>query len=96
MSGDDKFLTRWLVSRGWRMRMQLSPECTLETTFRPDGAFLKQVLRWARNTWRSDLKSLVLEHTMLRRYPVQARPVPPASSSASPLRCCVGVVPPLA
>ena len=73
MSGDDKFMTRWVVNKGWKMRMQLSPECTLATTFKADGAFFKQILRWTRNTWRSDFKSLVLERTIWWRYPVQAR-----------------------
>ena len=73
MSGDDKFMTRWVVKRGWKMRMQLSPECTLATTFKSDGKFFKQILRWTRNTWRSDFKSLVLERVIWWRYPVQAR-----------------------
>jgi hypothetical protein len=73
MSGDDKFMTRWVVKRGWKMRMQLSPECTLATTFKPDGKFFKQILRWTRNTWRSDFKSLVLERHIWFRFPVQAR-----------------------
>lgn len=73
MSGDDKFMTRWVVKKGWRMRMQLSPECTLATTFKSDGKFFKQILRWTRNTWRSDFKSLVLERIIWWRYPVQVR-----------------------
>ena len=77
MSGDDKFMTRWVVKEGWKMRMQLSPECTLATTFKADGKFFKQILRWTRNTWRSDFKSLVLERTIWRRYPIQARPRTP-------------------
>ena len=73
MSGDDKFMTRWVVKHGWKMRMQLSPECTLATTFKADGKFFKQILRWTRNTWRSDFKSLVLERVIWYRYPVQVR-----------------------
>jgi hypothetical protein len=74
MSGDDKFMTRWVVKKGWKMRMQLSPECTLATTFKADGRFFKQILRWTRNTWRSDFKSLVLERTIWWRYPIQVQP----------------------
>jgi hypothetical protein len=73
MSGDDKFMTRWVVKKGWKMCMQLSPECTLATTFKADGRFFKQILRWTRNTWRSDVKSLVLERIIWYRYPVQVR-----------------------
>lgn len=71
VSGDDKFMTRWLVSHGWKMRMQVSPECTLATTFKADSKFFLQILRWTRNTWRSDWKSLVVERCIWRRYPVQ-------------------------
>lgn len=72
ISGDDKFMTRWLVKKGWNMTIQVSPECTLATTFRPDAAFFKQVLRWTRNTWRSDMKSLFFERHIWLRYPFQA------------------------
>jgi hypothetical protein len=73
ISGDDKFMTRWIVSHKWNMSMQVSPECTLATTFKADGKFFTQILRWTRNTWRSDYKSLVLEREIWYRYPVQAR-----------------------
>ena len=33
-SGDDKFLTRWLVKNSWKMRMQNHKECMLSTTFK--------------------------------------------------------------
>ena len=71
ISGDDKFMTRWLVSHGWKMHMQVSPECTLATTFKADSKFFMQILRWTRNTWRSDCKSLVFERHIWTRYPVQ-------------------------
>lgn len=64
-------MTRWIVSHGWKMSMQISPECTLATTFKADGKFFMQILRWTRNTWRSDFKSLVLERDIWYRYPVQ-------------------------
>ena len=51
--------------------MQVCPECTLVTTFKADGKFFMQILRWTRNTWRSDFKSLVLERDIWYRYPVQ-------------------------
>lgn len=72
ISGDDKFMTRWIVKKGWNMTMQVSPECTLATTFRADSAFFKQVLRWTRNTWRSDMNSLIFERHIWTRYPFQA------------------------
>ena len=33
-SGDDKFLTRWLVKNCWKMRMQNHKDCMLYTTFK--------------------------------------------------------------
>lgn len=51
----------------------MCPECTLATTFKADGKFFMQILRWTRNTWRSDFKSLVLERDIWYRYPVQVR-----------------------
>ena len=87
MSGDDKFMTRWVVKRGWKMRMQLSPECTLATTFKADGKFFKQILRWTRNTWRSDFKSLVLERIIWYRYPVQARSLPTSHAGMACVAC---------
>jgi hypothetical protein len=64
-------MTRWLVSHNWNMSMQVVPECTLATTFKADGKFFLQILRWTRNTWRSDYKSLVLERDIWYRYPIQ-------------------------
>eukprot|EP00899_Mesostigma_viride_P010653 jgi/Mesvir1/1958/Mv12442-RA.1 len=55
-SGDDKFLTRWVVKDRWKTALQIHEDCLIQTTFRADSRFLKQVLRWSRNTWRSDFK----------------------------------------
>jgi hypothetical protein len=71
ISGDDKFMTRWIVKHNWNMSMQVCPECTLATTFKADGKFFMQILRWTRNTWRSDCKSLVIERDIWYRYPIQ-------------------------
>ncbi|KAH8916342.1 glycosyltransferase family 2 protein [Atractiella rhizophila] len=68
-SGDDKFLTRWLVSHDWNVYIQSHPDCTLKSTMKPSWRFLLQVLRWTRNTWRSDLRSLFKERKILVRYP---------------------------
>ena len=37
-----------------------------------DMNFLKQVLRWTRNTWRSDFKSIFVDHKILWRHPYVA------------------------
>jgi len=57
LSGDDKRLTTLILERGHLSYMQRSAEVwsTFPTTWK---IFFKQRLRWARNTWRSDLRAL--------------------------------------
>ncbi|KAI9856421.1 MAG: hypothetical protein M1824_005459 [Vezdaea acicularis] len=55
---DDNFITRWLVSHGWRTHVQYCPEAELRTTLEENPKFLKQCLRWSRSNWRSNLKSM--------------------------------------
>jgi cellulose synthase/poly-beta-1,6-N-acetylglucosamine synthase-like glycosyltransferase len=57
LSGDDKRLTTLILERGHLTYMQRSAQVwsTFPTTWR---VFFRQRLRWARNTWRSDLRAL--------------------------------------
>ena len=57
LSGDDKRLTTLVLEHGYLTYMQRSAEVwsTFPNTWR---IFFKQRLRWARNTWRSDLRAL--------------------------------------
>ncbi len=57
MSGDDKRLTCLTMMRGHKTVMQRSARVwsTFPGTF---PVFVRQRLRWARNTWRSDLRAL--------------------------------------
>lgn len=57
LSGDDKRLTTLILERGQLTYMQRSALVwsTFPTTWKQFG---KQRLRWARNTWRSDLRAL--------------------------------------
>ncbi|ORZ07678.1 polysaccharide synthase [Absidia repens] len=71
-SGDDKFLTRWMVSHGWTTYMQVCKEALLLSTFKNNWRFLKQVLRWTRNTWRSDFRSLFMERWIWHQHPFVA------------------------
>ncbi|KAI9314593.1 glycosyltransferase like family 2-domain-containing protein [Dichotomocladium elegans] len=71
-SGDDKFLTRWMCSHGWNTYAQICSEAELDSTFKNNWRFIKQVLRWTRNTWRSDFRSLFTERYIWRRYPYVA------------------------
>ncbi len=57
LSGDDKRLTTLILERGHLTFMQRTAEVwsTFPDTWR---IFFRQRLRWARNTWRSDLRAL--------------------------------------
>ena len=72
MSGDDKFITRWIVKNGFDMHFQYHEEATLLTTFKPNWHFLKQLLRWTRNTWRSDFRSLFVDRAIWCKHPYVA------------------------
>lgn len=58
---DDNFITRWMVSHGWRTYVQYHEEAELRTTLENNGKFLKQCLRWSRSNWRSNLTSMFIE-----------------------------------
>jgi parallel beta-helix repeat protein len=57
ISGDDKRLTHLVQAAGWSVRYQENAR-----VFTPGaaemGSFLKQRLRWTRNSWRADLRAL--------------------------------------
>lgn len=57
ISGDDKALTLAVQSRGWKVRYQ-GNTCVYTPGATEMKVFLKQRLRWARNSWRADLKAL--------------------------------------
>jgi glycosyltransferase involved in cell wall biosynthesis len=58
LSGDDKFITRFVINNGHKTYHQLKNNCKLDTGFEKGYRYLRQTLRWARNTWRSDLKAV--------------------------------------
>lgn len=66
MSGDDKRLTSLVLMRGYACVLQ-RPARVWSTFPGTTGTFFKQRLRWARNTWRSDLRAVVLERWAWRR-----------------------------
>jgi len=93
-SGDDKFLTRWMVSHGWNTYVQVCKEAELLSTMKPNWRFLKQVLRWTRNTVRSDFRSLVTERHVWSSHPYVAysmidRFINPFTLLAGPALVCV-------
>ena len=58
-SGDDQFMTRWVVDHGWNARIQSAPEAEIETTVLPSALYVRQWLRWNRNAQRSYSKRLL-------------------------------------
>lgn len=68
-SGDDKFLTRWMQNNDWKTHIQTGPHTTLLSTFKDDATFLNQLMRWTRNSWRSDIKALIFERKIWKRHP---------------------------
>ncbi|KIW11781.1 hypothetical protein PV08_09053 [Exophiala spinifera] len=55
---DDNYITRAVVERGWKVKIQYSADAMIETTVGTYPKFLSQCLRWARTTWRSNPASL--------------------------------------
>ncbi|KAI0409688.1 putative polysaccharide synthase Cps1 [Xylaria palmicola] len=53
-SDDDKCLTRYVYSHGWKIAIQPDPRATIETTVEPDRKYISQCLRWARAHWRGN------------------------------------------
>ncbi|HEX5690633.1 MAG TPA: glycosyltransferase, partial [Roseiflexaceae bacterium] len=57
MSGDDKRYTCLILQRGYHTWNQLNAH--VYSTFKPDfDGFVKQRIRWSRNSFRSDLRAL--------------------------------------
>src|SRR3989339_57127 len=57
ISGEDKSLTRLIQKQGWKTKYLM--DISIKTPGAPDiKTFFKQQIRWARNSWREDLKSL--------------------------------------
>lgn len=55
-TGDDNFLTSWVVQRGWQTRFINDQNALITTTVAADSAYYKQVLRWSRDTARGYLR----------------------------------------
>ncbi len=57
IAGDDKRLTHLVQAQGWKVRYQ--ENARVYTPGFPElGPFIRQRVRWARNSWRADLRSI--------------------------------------
>jgi cellulose synthase/poly-beta-1,6-N-acetylglucosamine synthase-like glycosyltransferase len=70
---DDNFITRFVVKRGWNIKVQYCADACVETTVGVDSPvvekFLGQCTRWARTTWRSNSCALFTDRTVWWRQP---------------------------
>jgi len=66
---DDNFITRWMVSHGWKTYVQFHKEAEVLTTLETGWKYLKQCLRWSRSNWRSNLRSMFVERHIWRQQP---------------------------
>ncbi|KAF1981516.1 glycosyltransferase family 2 protein, partial [Aulographum hederae CBS 113979] len=71
-SGDDTFITRWLIKMGWDMKIQVASFADVGTRGVGDSRFLKQVLRWRRNAVRSALICVLDVSSGIWRHPYVA------------------------
>ncbi|EED16520.1 conserved hypothetical protein [Talaromyces stipitatus ATCC 10500] len=58
-TGDDSFITSWIVNRGWNTAFMNQPDAVIITTVNDDITYLNQVTRWSRDTARHYLRDLV-------------------------------------
>jgi hypothetical protein len=71
VSDDDNFLTRWVASHGWDVKMQFSKEATITTVLGTYPLkFPKQCLRWSRCTMRQNPIALFADRTIWWRWPL--------------------------
>ncbi|KAH7014273.1 nucleotide-diphospho-sugar transferase [Microdochium trichocladiopsis] len=52
-TGDDGFITHYLMNRGWRLAFQSAPEAEVLTLVEPAENFIKQLVRWRRSGYRT-------------------------------------------
>lgn len=61
-SDDDKFLTRWVFSHGWKIRIQSDERAVLLTSLAETyTGYFHQCVRWARAHWRGNLVVMTRE-----------------------------------
>ncbi|KAI0431143.1 putative polysaccharide synthase Cps1 [Xylaria sp. FL1042] len=59
--GDDKCLTRYVYSQGWKIVIQSEPRATIETTVESNRKYLHQCLRWSRGHWQGNFSVMSTE-----------------------------------
>lgn len=49
-TGDDCFITRWILQKGWKFHIQNAPEAEVFTLVPDDSKLFWQLIRWKRST----------------------------------------------
>lgn len=66
---DDKYITRYYVRKGYKVKFQICDDALIETTLGEYPKYLSQCLRWARTTWRSNSASLFTDLSVWKSQP---------------------------
>lgn len=94
VSGDDKRLTYLIEGAGWKVAFQQTA-LVYTPGMRTWRMFLKQRVRWTRNSWRADLRTLtqrwVWRHPRFALYLLD-RALQPFAQTLAPLFLTVGIV----
>ncbi|KAF2823544.1 hypothetical protein CC86DRAFT_422452 [Ophiobolus disseminans] len=71
MADDDNFITRWVINRGWDIKIQSSEEATMTTTLGTYPLkFPDQCKRWSRTTFRQNPIALFVDRTIWWKWPL--------------------------
>ncbi|MCJ1265325.1 hypothetical protein MMC22_005201 [Lobaria immixta] len=57
-TGDDNFLTSWILRHGWKTQFLIHEKATVLGKVNADRSYLRQLLRWSRDTARCYLRDL--------------------------------------
>lgn len=60
-TGDDVFLTRWMLMKNWKTAFQNAPEAEVFTPVYEDSTYLRQNIRWGRSILQHAIRMLFHE-----------------------------------
>ena len=59
-TGDDNLLTSWIIRQGWKTRFMNQPQTVVSAKVNRDATYLKQLVRWSRDTARYYIRDIIL------------------------------------
>ncbi|KAJ6493317.1 family 2 glycosyltransferase [Mycena sanguinolenta] len=76
-TGDDSFITRWMIAHGHKMSIQDAPEAEIsKVVMRDTKAYAKQTIRWQRTSLQTCTSLVLLDpgfRALWKQYPYLAR-----------------------